>query len=332
MLCGAILRRFGWSAVVVGGFGYAVVLPGGVRGAVGAARAARHLRRAARDPAAAAIGQRTPRLAVIAGVAGGLATGAKIWYIVPAVLLLLMAPRVRLRYLIGVAIGGCAIYLPFLAFAPQRMVQQVVLDQLGRGGSATTPGPLTGSSRSSGAHSTLGVPPAVIAPILALIAHRRGDRRRSRRAARGPSGSSPSRRSLILLLSPSWFAHYTALTAPPLALCLGVGASRLVGRAPESVAQGGARRRRRARHRRRERGERPVAATACGRRRDSAPPRRRSAGCITADDPGALIELNVLSRDLQRPGVRRVARRHRAGPTTRGPHHGRRTAACSRGR
>ncbi|MBW4042623.1 MAG: DUF2029 domain-containing protein [Acidobacteria bacterium] len=297
VLCGVILRRFGWSAVIVGGFGYAIFNPAVYSersvlleplGTFGVLLAILLLQRSAIHP----------RLAILAGVAGGLATGAKIWYIVPVLLLLLMAHRVRLRYLIGIAIGGCAIYLPFLAFAPQRMVQQVILNQLGRGGSATTP-PLHRIEGIVGAHSTVGVPAAVIAAVLAVVFA----------AAVVAALITPGARTfgalaiatlVVLLLSPSWFAHYSALTAPPLALCLGVGTARLAAVLPRrglrialvAVVVLGVVGANEANDRSHFGTRMPAGLTAAA----AAVP-----GCITADDPGALIELNVLSRDLRDP-------------------------------
>jgi alpha-1,2-mannosyltransferase len=297
VLCGWILRRFGWSAVVVGGFGYAVFHPAVYAersvlleplGTFGVLLAILLLQRAVLRP----------WFPILAGVAAGLATGAKIWYIVPALLLVLMAKRAWLRYLIGVAIGGCAIYLPFLFAAPQRIVQQVILDQLGRSG-ASTPGALTRLDQILGAHTTIGVPTTMIAPILAVLAL----------AAVITAFATPGARIFgvlavgtlaVLLLAPSWFAHYTALTAPPLALCVGVGAARLASVLPGRGAR--------------------ITLTAVlvlgivgtNEANDRYPVGTRTPagataaaavvhGCITSDDPGALIELNVLSRDLQDP-------------------------------
>jgi alpha-1,2-mannosyltransferase len=295
VLCGAILRRFGWSAVVVGGFGYAVFHPAVFAersvlleplGTFGVLLAILLLQRAATHP----------RVAILAGVAGGLAVGAKIWYIVPTLVLVLMAPKVRLRYLIGVAIGGCAIYLPFLAAAPQRMVQEVVLNQLGRGGSTTTSS-LHRIMMILGVHSTGGVPPAVIAPILALLATAAVLAALATRSAR-TFGVLAIATLLVLLLSPSWFVHYTALTAPPLALCLGIGSARLAAVLPgrwlrvalTTVVVLGVVVANEANDRTHVGVRPPAGLTAAA----AAVP-----GCITADDPGTLIELNVLSRDLR---------------------------------
>jgi alpha-1,2-mannosyltransferase len=297
VLCGAILRRFGRPAVVVGGLGYAVFYPAVYAersvlleplGTFGILLAVLLLQRSVDRP----------RLALFAGLAGGLSTGAKIWYVVPALLLVLMTPRLQRRYLMGVAIGGCAIYLPFLAAAPQQMLRQVVLDQLGRGG-----GPAHSSVQRVetilGAHSTVGIPPSILAPLLALIATAAVLAALTTQGAR-TFGALAIGGVAVLLLTPSWFEHYAALTAPPLALCLGVGAARLTAVLPRrwprallvAVLVLGIVVANEANDRSRSGTLTPAGLAAAA----AAVP-----GCITADDPGTLIELNVLSRDLRDP-------------------------------
>jgi len=297
-LCGLVLRRFGWTAVVVGGVGYALFHP-----AVYAERSV------LLEPLGTfgilvtivllqfAPGHR--RLAVVAGVVAGIATGAKIWYVVPALVLLMLARRSWLRYLIGSAVGGCAIYLPFLAVAPQRMVQQVVLDQLGRGGAPGTAGAVQRVEDLLGARATVGVPLHVIAPIVGLLAIAAVVTCLLTSGAR-VFGALTIATVAVLLAAPSWFTHYTALTAPPLALCVGLAVGRLSGvlaRRPARVAV--------------------VAVVLLGvlvaneandrsRYGHRTPPGLTQAatlvrGCITSDDPGGLIEMNVLSRDLRDP-------------------------------
>ena len=297
VLCGAILRRFGWSAVIVGGFGYTVFYPAVYAersvlleplGTFGVLLAILLLQRSAIRPS----------LAVLAGVASGLATGAKIWYVVPALLLLVLASRVRLRYLIGVAIGGCAIYLPFLAAAPLTMAQQVILNQLGRGGGRTA-SPLRRIISILGAHSTLSVPVTTIAPILALLAAAAVLAALATRGAR-TFGILMIGTLTVLLLSPSWFQHYAALTAPPLALCLGVSTARLAAVLSKrwaavalvAVVVLGVVGANEANDRSRYGAQTPAGLPAAA---------ATVRGCITADDPGTLIALNVLSRDLRDP-------------------------------
>jgi hypothetical protein len=178
------------------------------------------------------------------------------------------------------------------------MVQEVVLDQLGRGG-ATTASSLRRIVMVLGVHPTGGVPTAVIAPVLALLATAAVLVALRTRGAR-TFGVLAAATLVVLLLSPSWFEHYTALTAPPLALCLGVGTARLAAVLPRRwprvvlvaavvlgivVAN-------EANDRTHSGVRTPAGLTAAA---------RTVPGCITADDPGALIELNVLSRDLRDP-------------------------------
>ena len=298
VLCGAVLRRFGWTAVAVGGVGYALFHP-----AVYAERSVL-LEPLGTFAVLAALlllqlAPAHPRLAVLAGLLAGLGVGAKIWYVVPAVVLLVSARRLWSRYLVGLAVGGCAIYLPFLAAAPQQMVQQVVLDQLGRGGAPGTAGSVQRLQDLLGARATVGVPVDIIAPVVGVLAIAAVVTALVTSGAR-VFGVLAVATVAVLLAAPSWFTHYTALTAPPLALCVGLAAGRLAGvlaARPAKVAL--------------------VAVVLLGvlvaneandrsRYGHRTPPGLTQAakvvpGCITADDPGALVEMNVLSRDLRDP-------------------------------
>lgn len=297
-ICGAVLRRFGWPAVVVGGFGYAVFHPAVYSersvlleplGTLGILVAILLLQAAGAHR----------QLPLMAGVAAGLATGAKIWYIVPALLLVLLAPHRWWRYLIGLGIGGCAIYLPFLFAAPQRMVQQVILDQLGRGGASGTPGVLHRLVDILGARTTFGQPASTLAIALGVVAVTAVGTALLTGGAR-VFGLLAVATTAVLLVSPSWFAHYTAFTAPPLALCVGAATGRIAIMLPARPARFVL-----------------VAVVLLGivvgnEANDRAPygqripaglPRAAQVvrGCITADDPGSLIAMNVLSRDLRDP-------------------------------
>uniref|UniRef100_UPI0035CB344B glycosyltransferase 87 family protein n=1 Tax=uncultured Amnibacterium sp. TaxID=1631851 RepID=UPI0035CB344B len=72
-----------------------------------------------------------PRAAVVAGAAAGLSLDVKIWYVVPVLLLVVLA-RHRLRFALGAAGAAAVVAAPFLLRAPGPMVRQIVLDQLGR--------------------------------------------------------------------------------------------------------------------------------------------------------------------------------------------------------
>ena len=107
----------------------------------------------------------------------------------------------------------------------------------------------------------------------------------------------------LLLVTPSWFPHYASLVAGPAAVCVGAGMNYLVDRA-------------------RTHGHGPTVghlATGTGLAvlvLYSAPTTQATpgrvfpgralqaaaapvAGCITADDPTTLIEMNVVSRNLE---------------------------------
>jgi hypothetical protein len=102
---------------------------------------------------------------------------------------------------------------------------------------------------------------------------------------------------IVLLASPSYFEHYAALTAAPGALVLGIGASRALALPRRAVVSrwlglagvlvvlgyGVA-----------------VMAHPQGKQFPSAVfDAALPTGCITSDDPGALIQLNRLSSDLR---------------------------------
>jgi hypothetical protein len=111
----------------------------------------------------------------------------------------------------------------------------------------------------------------------------------------------------VLLASPSWFLHYPGLATGPLCVALAAGAQRLAARAgavrqplgpvvlvlvaAAAVAQAY-----------------PLTHFTAGRRFPGATLGRAAAGgaCVTADDPAALVEMDVLGRDLAR-GCRFVA-------------------------
>lgn len=251
----------------------------------------------------AAAGDRGRRAALLAGAIAGVSVDVKIWYAVP-VLVLAVVARHRLRFLVGAVAGGALVLAPFLALAPEALIRQVVLDQLGR---PRLPGDLgadrlivlTGARYMRGAEDLL--LPAALPVALAVVG--------VVLAAAVAAWSTPLGRRAVLLLaatsavvaaSPSFFAHYAAFTAPWAALVTGIGAGvalgRLRGRAVTAaltalvtalvVAPTLAR------------DLQPPAATA------SLAPIARAAlavtGCVRSDDPGLLAAIGVLSRDLDR--------------------------------
>ncbi len=305
VLVAAVLRRWGLPAAVVGGVSYAVFFP-----------AVYDERTALLEPAGTAglllallltgRGRRASgRAMLLAGAALGVACGFKIWYVVPALVVVAFARGGRLRVLLGLVVAGAVVYLPFFAASPVRMWQQVVLAQVGRSRNEEY-GDFFPRARVllgvEGIH--LDAPVAgvgaelltVVALVLLGI-------------AAAVALTTPGARVLVALLvatgavvasSPSFFAHYAALTAPVLCLLTGLTVGRLL-------------------HRVRARGLQVaavvvvlVAVVALNVRHDLdrvdvRPPgaalqaaAARIPGCIASDDPTLLAVMDVLSRDLGR--------------------------------
>lgn len=236
---------------------------------------------------------------LLAGVLAGCAVDVKIWYVVPVLAVgLLMTPRRRL-FLAGAAMSASAIALPFLLAAPVAMVREVVVDQLGRPGSAATSvvhrlvvmgsAPKPGIVASAGALSALVLLVVVVAAIGAWRV----------RWARGFIALGMLT-GAVLLASPSFFPHYVGFVAPWMLLVLGIGAAELASRV-------------------RRRGLRiavavlPVALvvavnapTDLSSRVTPQPVVALSAamagrnGCVVSDDPGLLANAGLLSSALAR--------------------------------
>ncbi|HEU0256710.1 MAG TPA: glycosyltransferase 87 family protein [Microbacteriaceae bacterium] len=226
------LRRFGMPAALAGGFFYAVT-----DAVVTSERSIR-----LEPPATLLIlislvlltntrPTRRSRRAFIAGILLGAAIGFKIWYVVPALVVLLVSRGRRRPILAGVVAGAFVIYLPFFLPAPTLMLRQVVLDQLGR--------PRDPISLASRVHGILGEPSVpgsltrlgftttelsaillVVAAAAVVVAWR--VRRARLYVLLLVTGAG------VLLASPSFFAYYAALTSFPLAVVLGVAFGRLV--------------------------------------------------------------------------------------------------------
>ena len=291
------LRRFGRPAAIVGGVLYAVLLP-----AVYAERSI------LLEPigtlgilAALLLLTRDDRrgFALAAGAAAAVAVDLKIWYIVPAVLIGVLGTRRVLRYALGFGAGLVACYGPFFLAAPGASWREIVLDQLGR---PRIPGVWHRFEGILAAHAIGPLTLRESTVVLLLLAL----------AALVVAARTPGARlyavllvadGLVLLASPSWFIHYAVLTAPPLALCVGVAAGALARRLPQRAWV-------------------RIAATVAvvallvgaGAREDQ---RLKSGvptpaalvvamqhvrGCITSDDPTLLAVTGVLSRDLGEAG------------------------------
>ncbi|RIX28272.1 DUF2029 domain-containing protein [Amnibacterium setariae] len=228
VLVAVALRRWGPAAMLVGGTLYALSFAAAydertitleVIGTTGILASLVLLDVASRRSAR--------RWVLLAGVAAGVSIDFKIWYVVPFVVLALLAGRRIGWFVLGTAVAGIAGYVPFFAAAPSRMWGQVVLAQLGRPKSTGTPldqrlGSMLGIASKDG---TSGIPslwgPELtpwlvgLVVVLALLALATPGARRFV-ALLVATGA-------VLLLSPSYFQHYAVLTAAPLALIGGVG-------------------------------------------------------------------------------------------------------------
>jgi alpha-1,2-mannosyltransferase len=244
----------------------------------------------------------TVRAELLAGVALGLGCSLKIWYVASwaAVLgwqLVARKPLAAARVLVGGAVALGVVLLPFFVMAPTRMFDLVVRDQLLRSQNPT--------SRRGRLSSILGVKPlfaghpaavhfVTALAVVALV------------AAMAFCSTEPAARVLVavlgvnllvLLASPSYFPHYASLIAAPAALVLGVAIGKLCALQRPNLSL--------------RRAVLVVAIlaflaaglqTATTRQGKVFPGRKfdRAAGpgCVAADDPQALIQMNRLSRDL----------------------------------
>jgi alpha-1,2-mannosyltransferase len=253
----------------------------------------------------------TARAAVGAGVLLGASATVKIWGVVPVLVVVgwfvgRHALRTAAQVLGGAAVAVALVCLPFFVAAPVRMWQMVVLDQLGRQRSTVSEAARLGDMAGfallgppATGFSPLLVAGLVVVAVLLLLAWAL------------PVGRLATVLTLVLaatlLASPSWFLHYPDLVAGPLCVALGAAAQRLVDRAgavrrglgvatvvllvAAALAQAY-----------------PLLHFRPGTRFPGASLGRAAAAgrCITSDDPAALIEMDVLGRDLRR-GCRFVA-------------------------
>ena len=251
---------------------------------------------------------------LLAGAALGAATAVKVWGVVPLVVVLvwelvLHRPRAAARVALGAASALAVLCLPFFVAAPGAMYRMVVVDQLDRGevnGDVLDrlSGILGVSRLTSGARPPGWLLVAAVALVCALVV----------------AGALIDRAWLVtallaavvavLLEAPAFFDHYAALAAAPLLILAGAGSAALAAPA--------------VRHLRVRSpviaGSRvpvvalaitiaPVTAFACivvGLHRGHGFPGAHlsqvaaSSRCVTADSPAALIQMDLLSRDLER--------------------------------
>jgi alpha-1,2-mannosyltransferase len=258
-----------------------------------------------------------PHQEFLAGAALGVATAVKVWGVVPLVVVLvwelvLRRPRAAARVALGAGCAVTVVCLPFFLGAPDAMYRMVVLDQLQRGevngGVLDRLWGILGVSRfPRGARPPGWLLVAAVAVVCALVvAGTRIDRAWLLTALLAAVGT-------VLLQAPAFFDHYAALAAAPLLILAGAGSAALAtlaahhlrprspvfaGRVPVAalaitVAITVA----------------PVTVFACvvaGLHRGSGFPGARlhqaaaSSRCVTADSPAALIQMDLLSRNLER--------------------------------
>lgn len=248
--------------------------------------------------------RRTPGwLLAVAGAALGVSTGIKIWGVAAVLIALVVVSlgggrRRGVMLLAGAVAGATAVCLPFCVVAPVRMFRMVVSDQVGR--TPVKASPIVRLNQIAGLpghpHTVtlllVGVCAAFI--VMAALAARTAPGRLAVALLVGLTA--------LLMVTPSWFLHYSALTAGPAAVTVGFGAAQLIGRAHRRDPRLGV-----------------VAATAIGllvagyvipasstQFGEPFPGNRLAAGvrdspgCVTTDNPTTLIEMDVLGRNLDR--------------------------------
>lgn len=309
-----LLRPYGWLAAGIGGVGYAIFYPAvyGEHTVLLEAPATTCLllslillRVYEADRVL------TARRILLAGVVLGFAASIKIWGVVPVLVIAIWVLhasgrrrldwRGALLYVGGAAVGCAAVCLPFFLAAPAEMWRMVVIDQVGRrplivpltekliqlaGLTPWVPNTeqVTGSLRAMILVVAVSVFTSLVVPRLRL------------------GVALYAVLTAMLMLTPSWFLHYTALTAPltvimiggacqaaahqfaPKARWLGViiaiaALGFLVWYAKPSISWKFA-------------SPYPAAALRAGV--------ADIEGCVSGDHPTALIQLDVLSRNLDR--------------------------------
>jgi hypothetical protein len=250
----------------------------------------------------------------LAGAALGAATAVKIWGLVPLVVVLVwsLVPGRRRsagRLALGATAAATVVCLPFFLCAPGAMFRMVVVDQLRRGEVNTgVLGRLSGIMGMAPSGSGPRPPGWLLVATVAVI------------CALAVAGVVIDRAWLVtallaavvalLLEAPSFFDHYAAFAAAPLLILAGAGSAALAALTVRHV---------RVRFRTVGGGRvvmvtlamtvAPLTAfawTVAGLHRGSAFPGARlrqaaaSSRCVTADSPVALIQMDLLGRDLER--------------------------------
>jgi hypothetical protein len=248
------------------------------------------------------------RAALVAGMLLGAAAGVKIWGVVMVAAICLWCTVAAGRrwgglLLAGAATGVTAVCLPFFLVAPKVMWRMVVLDQLGRSRADVT---LVHRFKEivglAPIDKSLAIPPLL--QITVLGAAVLGGSAACVLAWRLRAGRLAVvvlvAVNLLLVATPSWYLHYAGLVAAPAAVIAGaatatywrwLSGTRLAALALVPLVAVLAAY------------TVPVMRLTFGRPFPSAnlaAAARNAPGCVTSDDPTTLIELNVLSRNLER--------------------------------
>jgi alpha-1,2-mannosyltransferase len=321
-----ILRRISLTAAISGGLFYAAYFPAiysehltllealGTTGILLALLVGRLPEVDSRIP--------TGRL-LTAGLVAGAATSVKAWGVVPVLVivgwLLVRAGWRRSLVFLGAGVAGCSlICLPFFVNAPRGMWQMVVLDQLGRPANTTLElrrklYDIVGLRWEPMQSGWLLLTLLLVGVVLMGAAWAAG---------RGLFVLLLVAELTVLALTPIWWVHYASLLAGPAALTVGAGISQVRQWAQRAgprlnhavvslfVIAGVA-----------------VYAVPLFQTTLQAPFPGSTlrgtvapvAGCVTSDQPIALIETDVLTRNLER-GCRHVVdlrgyAHHRSSPT-----------------
>ncbi len=247
--------------------------------------------------------------ATAAGVLLGLSATLKIWGVVAIFTVLAWYVVRRLwRDAAAIALGAAgavvAVCLPFFAAAPGRMWQMIVVYQLNRDRTAGNPWHRLSAIIGLGLHARFAGPGlpviAALLIVLAVLVVAAAWVPRARLCVLLTASLT-----VLLVAGPSWFLHYPGLAAGPLAVALGAGIGVAIDRVGRrwrwatvvatglvavTLAIAAA----------------PLLTLRLGRPfpsfelRTAISARQPPATCVVADDPTALIALNVLSRDLDR--------------------------------
>ena len=245
------------------------------------------------------------RAAVLAGLALGAACTLKIWYVAPALVVVVWqlaaeGRRRALQVVAGAALSVIAVCAPFLALAPSEMTRMVVLHQLGRPPRISSRLDRLVSMAAVSAPGTAGRVQVVLVGLLFTLAAVIAVRTAGARLF----AALLTVNSVVLLVSPSYFAHYAVFVAAPLALTIAVAVGVTAADAPLPGRHG------------------PLLRRACAVLMCAAvlvtllvtrlthgygsplPQHFRAAvsssRCVVSDEPATLALLDVLSRNLER--------------------------------